>query len=64
MGNREKDELKAFDFGLGFGLGMQFFYGLQVGVGYNIGLYNLSPYADDKLKNHGLAITVIYLFGK
>jgi hypothetical protein len=63
MGNKERDELKTFDFGLGLGIGMRF-YGLQVGVGYNIGLYNLSPYKDDKLRNHGLAITVTYLFGK
>ena len=64
MGYSEKDELKTFDFGLGLGVGVQF-YGLQVRVGYNIGLYNLRPlYFSDKSRNHGLAITVTYLFGK
>ena len=64
MGNRNNDELKAFDFGLGLGIGVQF-YGVQVGVGYNIGLYNLRPsYISDKSRNHGLAITFTYLFGK
>lgn len=64
MGYSERDELKTFDFGLGVGVGVQF-YGLQVGVGYNIGLYNLRPSNfSDKLRNHGLVITTTYLFGK
>jgi len=64
MGNSERDELKRFDFGLGLGVGVQF-YGLQVGIGYNFGLYNLRhQYYSEKLRNHGLAITVTYLFGK
>jgi len=62
MGFGKKDELKTFDFGLGVGVGVQF-YGLQAGIGYNIGLYNLSP-LDEKHRNHGLAITITYLFGK
>ena len=64
MGYGERDELKTFDFGLGLGVGVQI-YGLQMGVGYNIGLYNLRPsYMSDKSRNHGLAITFAYLFGK
>jgi len=64
MGYKERDELRTFDFGLGLGVGVQV-YGLQVGVGYNIGLYNLRPSCfSEKLRNHGLAITVTYLFGK
>jgi len=64
MGYKERDVFKTFDFGLGLGVGVQV-YGLQIGIGYNIGLYNLHPsYFSDKSRNHGLAITVTYLFGK
>jgi len=56
---------KALDFGLGVGAGLQF-NNLQIGLGYNFGLANLSNYDDDKfkIKNNGLALTVTFLFGK
>ena len=53
----------ALDFGLGLGAGLQF-DNIQVGVGYNIGLANMSDANKTSMKNHGLAITVTYLFGK
>ena len=58
-----KEEMKAFDFGLGLGAGLQF-GNIQAGLGYNIGLANLSNVEDSSTKNNGLALTVTYLFGK
>lgn len=57
------EELKALDYGLGFGAGLQFGY-IQAGLGYNIGLANLSNDKHATTKNSGLAITLTYLFGK
>jgi opacity protein-like surface antigen len=56
------EEIKAFDFGIGLGVGMQF-SNLQVGLGYNLGLANLNNAEKMTSKNNGLAVTVTFLFG-
>jgi len=57
------DEMRAFDFGLGFGAGLQF-GNIQTGLGYNVGLANLINIDNTSMKNSGLAFTITYLFGK
>jgi hypothetical protein len=56
-------EMRRLDFGLGFGVGLQF-ANIQVGVGYNLGLANLSNRDKTTTRNNGLALTLTYLFGK
>ena len=53
----------AFDFGLGIGAGLQF-SNIQVGLGYNLGLANMTDEDKSSSKNNGFALTVTYLFGK
>ena len=55
-------EMSRLDFGLGFGAGLQF-GNFQVGVGYNLGLANLSNENKITTRNNGLALTVTYLLG-
>jgi opacity protein-like surface antigen len=62
--DEEKHDMKAFDFGLGLGAGVELMKSLQIGLGYNIGLANLSNAEKTKAHNNGLALTVTYLFGK
>jgi len=62
FGNKEED-MNPFDFGLGFGVGLHF-DNIQVGLGYNLGLANLSKVENISTKHSGLALTVTYLFGK
>jgi hypothetical protein len=57
-----KGEIKPFDFGIGLGVGLQF-SNLQVGLGYNLGLTNLSNADKVTVKNNGLAVTLTFLFG-
>jgi len=54
-------EMTRFDFGLGFGAGVQFGR-LQIGVGYNLGIANISN-GDATIRNNGLAFTATWLFG-
>jgi len=61
FGSGDDADFKAFDFGLGFGAGLQF-GNLQAVLSYNLGLVKLDPDVD--LKNIGLALTVTYFFGK
>ena len=63
----EKNDMKGFDLGIGFGAGLQF-GNIQAGLGYNIGIRNLAiQYKRGPdvllLKNNGLALTITYLFG-
>jgi len=55
-------EVNRFDFGVGFGAGVQFGR-LQIGVGYNLGMANLSNADGATMKNNGLAFTATWLFG-
>jgi hypothetical protein len=60
----EDNEMKAFDFGVGLGLGVEFLSKMQATVGYNIGLANLANADKVTTKNNGLAITFTYMFLK
>ena len=68
MGSGE-DKVKAFDFGLNFGTGVQF-GNIQTTLSYSIGLANLHNKStldmideDISLKNKGFSLTITYLFG-
>jgi len=64
MGNDEV--FKVFDIGLGAGAGLQF-GSVQIGLAYQLGfvnLNNMSDIVDTKMYNHGLSLSVTYLFGK
>jgi hypothetical protein len=54
---------KAFDFGLGLGVGLQFSK-VQVGLNYGLGLTNMYDNNDFSCKNYSLALSVAYFFGK
>jgi hypothetical protein len=56
-------EMNRLDFGLGFGSGLQF-GNFQVGVGYNLGLANLSNVEKTTTRNNSFVLTVTYLFGR
>lgn len=58
--------LNRFDFGLGFGAGLQFGR-VQVDLGYNIGLADIGNHTDNfiyKTKNNGLVLAVSYFWRK
>ncbi|MCL2414333.1 MAG: PorT family protein [Bacteroidales bacterium] len=54
-------DTRRFDFGVGFGAGVEFGR-FQVGIGYNLGIANLSNADNVTTRNSGLALTVTYLF--
>ena len=58
----DEGKMRAFDFGVGFGAGVQF-GNFQVGLGYNLGLANLSNQDGATTRNNGFALTATYLFG-
>jgi len=60
----DNDKTKALDFGIGLGVGLQFAGNFQAGVGYNLGLMNLSNVDKYTSKNSGIAVTLTYMFGK
>jgi hypothetical protein len=65
-GNDENEsDLKRFDAGLTFGGGVEIKV-ILIGVFYDLGLYNISPYTDygSTAKNRILKISVGYRFGK
>jgi hypothetical protein len=62
FGNKN-DEMKAFDYGLGFGAGLQF-GNIQTSLGYNLGFVNISNINKRNTRNNGLSLTVTYLFIK
>ena len=59
----DEEDMNRFDFGLGFGAGVQF-EDIQVGLGYNLGLANLSNADKITTRNNGLTFTLTYLFGR
>ena len=61
--NKEEDDMKAFDFGLNFGVGAEYM-GIFLKVQYNLGLGNLSLYTDNgyKINNRNFGISVGYMF--
>ena len=62
--DEEEDDLKRFDFGLAFGGGVEI-SAIQIGVSYDLGLANISPYTDDGtiIQNRVLKFSVGYKFG-
>ena len=59
----DSGDFKTFDLGLGIGAGLQF-DNIQVGIGYNIGLADISTESGLTNKNSGLTFTLTYFFGK
>ena len=59
FGTDNDADLKAFDFGLGVGAGLEIGH-FQAGLGYNFGLVCLTQNA--KSKNLGMVFTITYLF--
>lgn len=56
-----KDRAKEFDFGLGLGVGAEFGK-IGVGLGYDLGLVNLSRESDYKITNMNAYLSVGYKF--
>ncbi len=68
IGSSETDDVKTFDFGLGFNAGYQLRQGLFFRGQYQFGLVNINPThnaygSDATVKNNGFSITVGWLFG-
>jgi len=63
--DENEDDIKRFDSGLTFGGGVEI-KAILIGVSYDLGLYNISPYTDygNTAKNKVLKISVGYRFGK
>ncbi len=61
--DKEKDDVKAFDFGLNLGVGAEI-SNITLGLQYGFGLANLAPVTENdyKLKNKGFALSVGYKF--
>jgi Outer membrane protein beta-barrel domain len=59
----ENDDLKRLDMGLAFGAGVEL-NAFEIGLSYNLGLKNISPYTGDgyKINNRVLGISVGYKF--
>ncbi|MDR1154004.1 MAG: PorT family protein [Bacteroidales bacterium] len=70
-GGTSNDIHKAFDYGVGAGVGIEF-YSFQLTVAYDLGLYDASFKKDDTksglynvdLRNHNLSITLAFIFGR
>lgn len=62
--DEDEDDFKRLDLGLGFGAGVEY-KAFLVGLGYNVGLANISPYSDNGYKenNRVFQVTFGYKFG-
>jgi outer membrane protein W len=56
-------DLKRMDFGLIIGAGVEL-NSIQIGLNYSLGLANISPQTNVKIRNRVLGISVGYRFGK
>ena len=63
FGTGEDNFMKAFDAGIGAGLGLQFGH-IQTTAGLNMSFLNLSNNKNIKMSNIGLGLSIAYLFGK
>ncbi len=64
-GDEEEDDILPLDYGLGIGVGVTF-GPIEVGVSYEYGLANISPYQEDgfKMNTRSLSAIVTLKFGK
>lgn len=65
IGNGEDDQLKGTDFGINFMAGYQLKNGINLGVGYGLGLSNIYPGESSenyKIKNRVFSVSVGYSF--
>lgn len=62
FGNTEADDFKRGDFGLNFLAGYQLANGFNIHGGYGLGLRNISPSTDGKVKNRGFSVGVGFSF--
>ncbi|MCX6258261.1 MAG: porin family protein [Bacteroidia bacterium] len=64
FGSDTSKTMKAFDYGLNFGVGYEF-SNFQVALQYNLGLANLAPVTTDnaEMKARNINISLAYLFG-
>jgi len=62
--DRDKDQLRAFDFGAGATIGFETTFGLYFRAQYSIGLLNIAPAgnADNKFRQQAFGLSVGYLF--
>lgn len=65
FGDGEDDDIKRLDYGLSIGAGAAF-GAFEVGLNYDLGLANLSPYTENgyKANSRVFSITAAYKFGK
>lgn len=61
-GSDEDSFMKPFDFGVGFGAGVDI-NGFLISLQYQLGLTNLSPFDEVEMKNGVLGVSLAYLFG-
>jgi hypothetical protein len=59
--DEDNDDFKRLDFGASIGAGV-IISGIQIGLSYDMGLANISPYTDNgyRIKNRGLRLSVGY----
>ncbi|MFM8916474.1 MAG: outer membrane beta-barrel protein, partial [Bacteroidota bacterium] len=59
--DKESDDLSRFDGGLHAGLGFEY-RNVELGVDYDYGIANISPYTDNgfRIKNRNIGITLAY----
>jgi len=62
--DEDEDDLKRLDYGLAMGAGVEI-NSVRIGLTYNLGFLNISPYSDDgfKMNNRVIGISVGYTFG-
>ena len=63
-GSDDEDDFKRLDFGLGIGAGVAF-NAFEVGLGYALGLANISSYTEggSKASHKVFSVSVAYKFG-
>ena len=66
IGSGKEDDIKALDYGLNIGAGVELNDKITIGLQYGIGLANISPYTEYgfSAKNNVFGISVGYMFGQ
>lgn len=60
--SEDMDPMKRLDCGIGFGVGVELNQNINIGLGYQLGLNNLDPNKDSKLKIGTIQLSVGYFF--